>query len=608
MSTAAIAYFIAAPALMLSVLFLIFMFFALIRLKLVISATNLCLISILFYLFIAIETTLRTALYLYITVTTYLSSISTTPTDNPMKDKVFITFEYLPDILFWLIFTLLLFQLLDLFYSAHSNDNNIQSLNFLTSETSRKKRFFIVLFVGWTLYLISQSILIILFQTDCLSLERYSELISMFHLLLPLILALIELYLHVIFSGRPYISLLASHKKSIVNKVIVVWAIGRVLHAIWAVYLAFYEPNLFIKVMSEDELDNDTYLELILLITFELIDKIINELLAFLFVFDLEFVNIFSLASIKRRTSIGFESLMYQNKNTTINLLNSNENLLPLSPLDIQTIENEDLYPLNKRNGFGVLELCYIKPDNSKQYILRRLNLKGFTNYLAEEFLSDLPKYQEIQMSSTLRLNKVYSYSITEFNSTKSLCLISEYYNNGSLARLLKTKKQISFEIKAKIAIEICNVFIKLHSFDPPLVHGHLTTNNILLDEEFRPIISDYGFFSLKKFYMVLHSYNQKTIYTAPEALKGNNYKRDKGLDIYSFGIILYELFVEKIINETYSGKRLVQLVCDEKNRPKIGNLDSKLANLIRCCWQEEQEKRPSFEKIEEILKKVFKN
>lgn len=603
-------YFIAAPALIMTFIFFVFGIFGILRLKLVFSIPNPNKISLLFYIFLTLEAFLSTSTYLYVAIKSYLVSTSSTPTADPFEDKILITFQFLPDLFFWILFTLLLWQLLVLFYSTHIN-NKMKPLLSKKNNFLSKKTLFNIFLAIWLIYLLIQLLFISLFQADVISFNSFTEQNSLFNLLLPFILFIIEVYLHVHFSGTPYISLLASNKKGIVNKVLLVWAIGRIFHAIWSVFLAFYEPNVFKKIMEEQVLDNSTYDEMLLIVGLEIADKIIDEFLAFIFVFDLEFVRIFYQFKEDHEQSleeVTFDEIAINKGLTSSSGVATSLLKQPIEYPNLGLIENEELtQKLSKKNGFGTLQYCFIHPNISEKYLVRKINMKGFTHYIAEEFIEDLTKYYELQNQENLRLNKIINYCIQESKNEKFLYIILNYYENGSLGNLLTSQNNLNFEVKVQTAFEICSLFQRFHSCDPPFIHGHLNSENILFDEDFKPIISDYGFFSLKKYYSLMHSYQQKTIFTAPEALQSTQYKREKSMDVYSFALILYELFVEKLSKENVPLKRLIKLVCEEKARPKIPEeFDKKLANLIRCCWQEDPTQRPNFNQIKEILGKIL--
>ena len=137
-----------------------------------------------------------------------------------------------------------------------------------------------------------------------------------------------------------------------------------------------------------------------------------------------------------------------------------------------------------------------------------------------------------------------------------------------------------------------------------------MTSNNILLDKDFFPKIADFFFNDLKKFCAITKGYTNKSAFTAPEYLKENglivNNAKSQG-DVYSFGMILWELFVEKEPFRGIKVKELKKIVSEENSRPKIPeNLPAFISNLIRCCWQQDPEKRPSFNDICEGLNSHF--
>lgn len=61
--------------------------------------------------------------------------------------------------------------------------------------------------------------------------------------------------------------------------------------------------------------------------------------------------------------------------------------------------------------------------------------------------------------------------------------------------------------------------------------------------------VTDLGLYKLKKLMAIKKNYCNKSQYTAPEHLleKGNVVNNAKGpSDVYSFGMILYEIFLER--------------------------------------------------------------
>jgi serine/threonine protein kinase len=160
------------------------------------------------------------------------------------------------------------------------------------------------------------------------------------------------------------------------------------------------------------------------------------------------------------------------------------------------------------------------------------------------------------------------------------------------------------------IALEIALGMEYLH--ENKIYHYHLSSKNIYLNDQFTPIISDYGFHYLKDISSVFIKYKNKNSYTSPELLKENkiignttsNSENFQKNDIYSFGILLWELYT-CTVPFNISLNNLYNYVVVNGYRPEITkDFNPDIAELIRACWDSDPNKRPGFIKIVEILDK----
>ncbi|KAF8817853.1 Tyrosine kinase-like (TKL) protein, partial [Cardiosporidium cionae] len=128
-------------------------------------------------------------------------------------------------------------------------------------------------------------------------------------------------------------------------------------------------------------------------------------------------------------------------------------------------------------------------------------------------------------------------------------CLVTEYIPNGSLFDLLHVDNfTLSLKQCFRTAIEICCGMVYLHHHG--ILHCDLKSSNILISEYGHVKICDFGLASLAEYPMEedlprhmgcvgsLH-------WMAPEVLRGEG--MTKASDIYSFGVILWEMLTREI-------------------------------------------------------------
>jgi len=156
------------------------------------------------------------------------------------------------------------------------------------------------------------------------------------------------------------------------------------------------------------------------------------------------------------------------------------------------------------------------------------------------------------------------------------------------------------------------------------LAHGDLKPGNILVSEDFSVKISDFGFARLSKVEDDAELTGTSS-YMAPELLTYNketvNYL---AADVYSFGIMLWEMYAQQ---KPYEGRHFINCTeltkqvkfsemrpdnwrsFEETNRTDpipsctTGSVEVPLLRVIRRCWSQNPNDRPSFSKLKEEIK-----
>ncbi|MFN8418492.1 MAG: protein kinase [Anaerolineae bacterium] len=117
------------------------------------------------------------------------------------------------------------------------------------------------------------------------------------------------------------------------------------------------------------------------------------------------------------------------------------------------------------------------------------------------------------------------------------LYIVMRYMPGGTLKKLVQSGK-LSLEEVVKIAEPIADALDLAHIRH--IVHRDIKSVNILLDAQKRPYLADFGL-SVTQGDAGATSGSGTLAYMAPEQLKGASF--DHRSDIYSFGILLYEMF-----------------------------------------------------------------
>ncbi|WJX22124.1 Receptor-like protein kinase 7 [Trifolium repens] len=224
-------------------------------------------------------------------------------------------------------------------------------------------------------------------------------------------------------------------------------------------------------------------------------------------------------------------------------------------------------------------------------------------------------------LSSIRHVNVVKLYcSIT---SEDSSLLVYEFLPNGSLwERLHNCKKtQMGWDVRYDIALGAARGLEYLHHCcDRPVMHRDVKSSNILLDEEWKPRIADFGLAKIVQGGAgnLTHVIAGTLGYMAPEYAYTSNVTEKS--DVYSFGVVLMELVTGKkpVEPEFGENKDIVSWVCSNfRSKESVLELvDSTIAKHFKedaikvlriaiLCTAKVPYSRPSMRKLVQMLEEA---
>ena len=185
--------------------------------------------------------------------------------------------------------------------------------------------------------------------------------------------------------------------------------------------------------------------------------------------------------------------------------------------------------------GQGTYGQVYLTENiiNHKFYAIKHMDKEKLKKHVLNPIEAI---YNEIDIQSRIsHKNIIKLFNVNE--TIKSFDLIMEYANNGTLFHYIKRNKGLNEKLSFKFFIQICNAIFFLHKNN--LMHRDIKPENILMFDDNLVKLGDFGWC------VEIETKTRSTFcgtieYMAPEIVNQINY--DQSIDIWSLGILLYEL------------------------------------------------------------------
>ncbi|KAF9780733.1 hypothetical protein BJ322DRAFT_278471 [Thelephora terrestris] len=187
---------------------------------------------------------------------------------------------------------------------------------------------------------------------------------------------------------------------------------------------------------------------------------------------------------------------------------------------------------------------------------------------------------------------------------------VSPYLKYGSLVKYLKNLNTHSPVNLLKMIYEVAMGMAYLH--ENGVLHGDLKAANVLVDDEVRCVISDFGQSEMKSEVWRVSGKappHGTLRWQAPELMAGSKSKFLASMDIYAFAICCVEILNKGNLPWPLLDDDAVRrIVLNDNGRPDIPNSHpwtKDIAQIIGLCWKSKPASRPQFSKVVKDLEAI---
>ncbi|URD74122.1 PB1 [Musa troglodytarum] len=273
----------------------------------------------------------------------------------------------------------------------------------------------------------------------------------------------------------------------------------------------------------------------------------------------------------------------------------------------LQIIKNADLEELHEL-GSGTFGTVYHGKWRGTDVAIKRIKKSCFAGRSSEQERLSNDFWREAQILSKLHHpNVVAFYGVVPDGAGGTLATVTEFMVNGSLRHVL-LRKDSALDHRKKLIITMDAAFGMEYLHSKNIVHFDLKCDNLLVNlrDLQRPIckVGDFGLSRIKRNTLVSGGVRGTLPWMAPELLNGSSSRVSEKVDVFSFGIVMWEILTGA---EPYANMHcgaIIGGILNNKLRPPIPErCESEWRKLMEQCWSLDPMARPSFSEITDRLR-----
>lgn len=251
-------------------------------------------------------------------------------------------------------------------------------------------------------------------------------------------------------------------------------------------------------------------------------------------------------------------------------------------------------YNIIEKLGEGGMGVVHLAQDT-------RLNRKVALKFLPKHVAKDQTEHRRFQLEAQAaaglnhpNIAQVYAIEETE----NELFIVLEYVEGKELKDVIR-EGALTKEEKLEITLQITKGLKAAH--DKGIIHRDIKTGNIMLDPSNSVKIMDFGLARLEGSDHITKQGTTvgTTAYMSPEQLRG--VEADYRSDIWSFGVVLYELFTGKLPFEGLHEPAIMYSITEEEPASIDSNdVPENIKHIIQRCLEKKPDNR--YQSLGEVI------
>ncbi|CAG8715290.1 13219_t:CDS:2 [Cetraspora pellucida] len=235
----------------------------------------------------------------------------------------------------------------------------------------------------------------------------------------------------------------------------------------------------------------------------------------------------------------------------------------------------------------GIFKTATLKWSNKPQTVAM---------ILVENNVDDIQKLQDIQHKNIIKF-----YGIT-YDLENSKYVVFQFAADGNLRDYL-VRNKTSTRAKLKMAKGIAKGLEYLHK--KGIVHENLSPSTIFVENK-NALIANPTVSTVTKKDSSVNTMRNMIPYLDPQSFKNPQHRLDFKSNIYSLGIIMWQIFSCKEPLSNYSNlMAFVHDILSNKREEPFGDAPDEYISLYKDCWSSDPDKRPSIQQVVSRLMKI---